>query len=87
VARGHNATYTVTITRMNGFTGSVQLSVSGLPAGVSGSFNPGTISAAGTSSTLTVTTKGNAKTGTSTLTVTGANGTLKHAATAGLTIS
>ena len=71
-------TYTVTITPSNGFSGPVSLSVSGLPAHVTGSFSP---NPATSSSTLTITASGasfsNVK-----ITVTGTSGTLTHSATA-----
>lgn len=74
--------YTVTITRTAGFSGAVSLSVSGLPPGVSGTFNRSTMT--GTSSTLTINAAGNAQRGTSTLTITG---TSTEAPTANTTVS
>ncbi len=55
VKAGEGGTSTVTITRTGGFAGSVALSISGLPAGVAGSFNPAATT--GASSTLTLTTE------------------------------
>jgi alpha-tubulin suppressor-like RCC1 family protein/uncharacterized membrane protein len=52
IAQGANGNATVTVTRTN-FTDAVTLSLSGAPAGVTGSFNPA--APTGTSSTLTVT--------------------------------
>jgi hypothetical protein len=69
VQRRSSTTYTVTITRTNGFSGAVALSVSGLPSGVTGTFNPSTVT--GTSSTLTVSAARQAQRGTVTLTITG----------------
>jgi serine protease AprX len=66
VARGGSTTYAVTITKVNGFSGSVSLSVSGLPQKTSASFNP---NPATSSSTLTVTTSKKTSRGTSTLTI------------------
>jgi hypothetical protein len=89
VARGQKAVYTVTISRSNGFTGSVKLALSGLPGGggaPSASFNPSTISSSGTTSTLTISTKSNSKTGTWNLTVTGTSGGLKHTYVVALTV-
>jgi len=51
IVQGATGTATVTITRTN-FTGAVPLSLSGAPAGVSGSFDPA--APTGTSSTLTL---------------------------------
>src|SRR5467141_2951965 len=40
ITQGSGGTATVTVTPLNGFSGSVSLSVSGLPSGVSASFSP-----------------------------------------------
>ena len=57
------ATGTVSVTGQNGFGGSVDLSaLTGLPIGVTGSFNPTTITSS-TPSTLTLTATGTATTG------------------------
>lgn len=85
VARGTSGSYTVTITGQNGFSGTVSLSVSGVPGRVTATFNPTTITGSG-SSTLTVTVNRRATTGTRTLTITGTSGSLSHSATASLTI-
>ena len=91
IARGATTTYTVTISRLNGFTGTVSLSVSGLPGsgpqGSTGTFSPPNLSSSQTTSTLTVTTRNNSSKGTSTLTITGTSGTLKHSQTATLTLT
>jgi hypothetical protein len=79
VVQGSSATYSVTVSPLNGFTGSVGLGVSGLPSGASASFNPVSISGSGTS-TLTVTTAGTTPAGTYTLAVNGASGSLSHSA-------
>jgi len=54
VTAGSPASYTENIAATGGFTGSVSLSISGLPAGASGTFNPNP--ATGASSALTITT-------------------------------
>jgi hypothetical protein len=89
ITRGSSASYSVTITRLNGFTGSVKLAIGSLPGGPNGpsaSFNPGTISNPGTTSTLTISTKNNGKTGIFNFTVSGTSGGLKHTDTASLTV-
>lgn len=53
---GESASYTVTITPANGFTGSVDLSVTGLPAGATATFTP---SSTASTSTLEVVTSVN----------------------------
>jgi hypothetical protein len=83
---GSNTTYTATVSALNGFTGTVNLSVSGLPAGATGSFNPNSITTSG-SSTLTVSTATNTPTGTFTLTITATSGSLSHNATVSLTMN
>jgi subtilase family serine protease len=57
VTQGGSASYAVTVTPSNGFTGTVTLGTTGLPGGASASFNPASVSGAGThTSTMTVTT-------------------------------
>src|SRR4029453_18143144 len=45
VAPGAGTTYTATVTAIAGFTGSVGLSITGLPAGASASFSPASVNA------------------------------------------
>ena len=85
VTRGTSGHYTVTIGAVNGFSGTVSLSVSGLGSRVTGSFSPTSITGSGTS-TLTVTVNRRATRGTRTLTISGASGSLSHSTTATLTI-
>lgn len=86
VSQGNSANYTTTIAALNGFTGAVNLTVSGLPTGATASFNPTSITASGTS-TLTITTASTTAIGTYTLTITGTSGSLSHSATVTLTVS
>jgi hypothetical protein len=83
VKPGGSTTYTVTITPSGGFTGSVSLAVSGLPAGATPSFSPTSTSS---TATLTVKTSSSSKPGASTLTITGTSGSLSHTATVTLQI-
>ena len=90
VVRGNSTTYTVTISGVNGFSGNVNFSVSGLPAGTHLNFSPPSLTGSGTS-TLTINTQQSnpAKrypTGTFPLTITGASGSLLHATTVTLVI-
>jgi hypothetical protein len=80
-----STTYTATITAVNGFTGAVSLSVSGLPNGVTGSFNPTSVAGSG-KSTLSVSASSQAKVGTYTLTIKGTSGSLTHSATVTLVV-
>ena len=84
VTQGANATTVITETPSNGFTGSVALFASGLPAGVTASFNPSNTTS---NSTLTLTASSTAATGTSTVTITGSSGTLTHTTTVTLTVN
>lgn len=82
VVAGGTARYTVTLAATNGFSGAVNLSVSGLPSGSTGSFSVNPVNLpASTSSTLTITTSATSKLGSSTLTLTGTSGGLTHTTT------
>jgi hypothetical protein len=87
VVIGGSTTYTVTSTAVNGLTGNVGLSVSGLPAGATAVFSPTSITGSTGSSTLTVTTTGTTPAANSTLTITGTNGSLAHTATVTLNVA
>jgi hypothetical protein len=74
---GHSMTYTIDVSASNGFNGTVALSISGLPAGVTASFSPKSITTSGLgSSTLTLTAEYSNSTyiGNSAVTITGASG-------------
>lgn len=60
---------TVTVGRGSGFTGDVTLAAQGLPAGVSATFNPATISGSATSTSMSLVAATSAAAGTSTITV------------------
>jgi hypothetical protein len=85
VAPSQTTTYTVSTRGQSGFTGTVNLSVSGLPAGAVASFSPSSIVAGG-SSILTLTTATTTPDGTYTLTITGTSGSLSHSATTVLSV-
>src|SRR5205807_8647933 len=72
VAPGGSTTSTITVTPVGGFSGSVALTVSGVPVGASASFAPDTTTSA---STLTIN-AGTAVAGTYPLTVSGTSGSL-----------
>jgi hypothetical protein len=84
VRGGGSVGYTVTVASLNGFAGAVSLSVSGLPAGSSGSFNPPSVTPTGTS-ILAIRTARTPR-GTFTFTVTGASGSLTHTTTGTLRV-
>ncbi|HZY63993.1 MAG TPA: chitobiase/beta-hexosaminidase C-terminal domain-containing protein [Edaphobacter sp.] len=66
--QGGSTTYSASVSAQGSFTGTVNLSVSGLPGGATASFSPAVISGGG-SSTLTVQTSGSTPTGTYPLTL------------------
>lgn len=90
VVQGQGASYTVTVSALNGFSGSVALSVSGAPAGASATVTPSPVSVSsaqpGTAS-LSLATTSSTPVGSSTLKVTASSGKLQHAASAGLTVT
>ncbi len=85
---GGSAAYTVTVTPTGGFMGQVDLSVSGLPAGATGTFTPTPLGVASspTSSALTVTAGPATPPGNYTLTVSGTSTDRSHSTTIGLRI-
>jgi hypothetical protein len=84
--QGGNAPYSVSINALNGFTGTVNLSVGGLPSNASASFVPASVTGSG-SSTLTVTTSASTPVGSYTLTVTGSTATLNHSVNVALNVT
>src|SRR5262249_37298227 len=84
VGRGGTTTYSVTITPMNGFAGSVSLSVSGVPNRATATFTP---NPATSSATLTVQTRSKTQRGTYSLTIKGTSGALSHSTTVTLVVN
>jgi len=82
---GGSQSYVVTVEALSGFTGTVSLSVSGLPAGASGSLSPSAVAAPGTS-TLNVVTSAATPGGTYALTITAISGGLTHTTTVTLAV-
>lgn len=85
-APGTGTTYSVSVSGLNGFSGSSSFTVSGLPAGASGSFNPTSFTGSG-SSTLSIATTSSTATGTYPLTITATSGTLTHSVQVSLVIA
>lgn len=77
VTVGGAASYTSTISALNGFTGTVTLTASGLPTGATATFNPSSVTTSGTSA-LTISTTSSTPAGTSTITISGTSGSLTH---------
>jgi hypothetical protein len=85
VTRGNSTNYTVTITPINGFNGTVTLRVRGLPLNSSASFNPSSLTGQGTS-TMTVSTSASTSTGTFSLRIRGTSGSVTHSTTVQLVV-
>ena len=86
IALGNSGTATVSTTTTSGSAETVALSVIGLPAGVTGSFSPSSITS-GQSSTLTLTVSSGASAASSTYTVTGTAASGTHAASGTLVVT
>lgn len=85
LASGGQATFTVAIAAVSGFTGNVGLVFTGAPAGVT--VTPATISVSGAGSVpVVVAAASNAASGTVTVTATGTSGALTHSSTVALTV-
>ena len=82
--QGQSGAMAISVFPRNGFTGSVSMTASGLPAGVTASFSP-----AGTAegSTMTLTAASSANPTSSTITVTGVSGNLSHSVAVALSVA
>ena len=85
VSRGSQGSYTVSISPSGPFSAKVSFRVSGLPARTSASFSPSSVVGSG-SSTLTVSVKKPANTGTYVLTVSATGGGITHSSNVSLVI-
>ncbi len=85
VTQGNGTSYTVTVTPSGGFTGTVSLTLSGLPAGATGTFNPASLPSG--NSMLSITTSSTTPTGTFPLTITGTSGSTTHTASVNLVVT
>ncbi len=86
VAVGDVASYPTAITPLNGFSGSVALSVGGLPAGATAQFTPASINGSGTA-TLSIATTAVTAFGSFPLTITASSGTVTHTTVVFLTVN
>jgi hypothetical protein len=84
MTQGDSGQSTITVSPQNGFSGSVNLTASGLPSEVSASFSPNPVTA---TSTLTLTASSTAATGTVTVTITGSSGGLTKTTMLSLTVN
>jgi uncharacterized membrane protein len=84
VPQGGSTSFTATVTPQTGFTGTVNLGVSGLPAGVTANFSVPALTSG--DSTLNVTVDNSVAAGTYQFTITGVSGSLTHSAAATLEV-
>ena len=82
---GGSGQVVVTLTPSGGFVGVTTFTVAGLPAHVTGAFNPLSVTSSG-STTLSLTAGTSAVVGTRTITITATSGTLVHATNVALTV-
>ena len=85
LAQGASAMATISTAVTSGTAGTVNLSVSGTPAGATASLSPASVTAGG-SSTLSIN-AGTAAAGTYTITITGVEGTVTHTTAVSLTVT
>jgi subtilisin-like proprotein convertase family protein len=86
VAAGASTTYTVNTAVTAGAAQTINLTVSGLPVGVIGTFSPASVTA-GSSSILTVTVPATTGAGTTAFSITGTGTSATHTANASLTVT
>jgi len=84
---GASTTYTATITPLNGFSGTVSLAVTGLPANATGTFAPASLDNATRSSTLNISIGANTSATKYPLTVSATSGAISRAADVNLVVS
>ena len=84
INQGSTATNTLTLTDVGGFTGSVTLAATGLPAGVTAAFS---VNPATATSGVTFTATSTATIGTANVTITGTSGALTSSASIPLTVT
>ncbi|HKS75164.1 MAG TPA: hypothetical protein VJQ82_18290, partial [Terriglobales bacterium] len=90
ITQGGNGTSTITITSLNSFSASTNLTASGLPSGVTAAFSPNPVTPpanGNVTSTLTLTASAGAAVGNTNITVTGTSGSLVHNATISLIVN
>jgi subtilase family serine protease len=88
VRQGTSGTSTITTTVSGGFSSAVALTASGQPAGVTATFNPTSLAAPGSgTSVLTLAVASTVAAGTYPITVTGTGGGITHTATVSLTVT
>lgn len=84
VTQGASGTASISVTPAGGFAGNVAFSATGLPAGVTATFNPPSSPSA---TTVTLAANASAPTGTSAFTITGTSGALSASTALALTVN
>lgn len=87
VTAGSATSYTVSVAPVNGFTGAVSLTATGVPTGASATFNPSSVSGGSGSSTLNVSTTSSTAAGTYPLTIKGTSGSSTETTSVTLTVT
>jgi len=88
VVQGHSVTYSVTVNPINGYSGTVNLSVSGgCPTGATCAISPASEGPPYNAATLTVTTGSGTPGGNYNITISGTDGTLTHTTSVGLAVT
>jgi hypothetical protein len=87
VGAGTSTTFTVTITATGGYSGSVDLSVSGLPTGATGKWSADPVGPPYPSATLTIDTSASTPGGTYSITIRGSDGTTTRSTAVSLAVS
>jgi hypothetical protein len=90
VQQGQTAGYVVSLTSTGGFTGTVGLTVAGLPGGSSAAFSPASVtlgSGSTSTATMNITTAPTTPAGTNALTITGTSGKISGSVAASLTVN
>jgi len=85
-SQGGSAEYAVSVGSLNGFAGSIDLSVTGVPASATATLAPASVSVPG-SSQLTVSTSASTPAGSYPLTITGVSGSSTHTASVTLVVN
>ena len=87
IGQGGSTSYSVTVNPINGYTNTVNLSLSGCPANATCSISPNSVGPPYSPSTLSVSTNSSIAPGTYTITITGSDGTLTHTTSVSLIIT
>jgi hypothetical protein len=87
VVPGNSVNYSGNIVALNGFTGNVALTASGLPTGATANFTPNPVTGGSGNYTLSVGTSSTTPLGTYTITITGTSGSLTHSSTVTLIVN